>query len=210
MAAKKRHTNRLKAQPIAPRRRPLQARSRSKVEFLLQAAAQVFRAEGFNATTNRIAERAGVSIGTLYEYFPNKEALLLALAERHVTEAESGISAALEHTDPILLLPALQRAVLASHRYPSTALAFIADPRDQARLKQRVASIRRQILDALTTRASDAGLSQPTIRARTAFGLIAELTSITYYEPDIERTHAQLAERLLRLALVELTATRGS
>lgn len=50
----------------------------------MEAAAQVFEQEGYGATTNRIAERAGYSIGTLYQYFPNKRALLHALAERHV------------------------------------------------------------------------------------------------------------------------------
>ncbi|WP_245671186.1 TetR/AcrR family transcriptional regulator [Nocardia amamiensis] len=57
------------------------------VDTLLEAAAQMFSREGLAATTNRIAERAGVSIGTLYQYFPNKHALLRVLAERHVAEA---------------------------------------------------------------------------------------------------------------------------
>ena len=203
MAAIKRHKNK----PITPRRRPSQARSRSKVEYLLEAAAQVFRAEGYSATTNRIAERAGVSIGTLYEYFPNKEALLLALADRHVTEAERGITAALEHKEPKQLLPALQNAILASHRYPSTALAFITDPRDQARLKRRVSALKTQILATLTKRATTAGLTQPTLKARITFGLIAELTSTTLYEPEYATTHQALAQHLLKLALTNFQST---
>jgi AcrR family transcriptional regulator len=60
---------------LSPRARPSQARSRDTVEALLQAAAQVFECHGYAAgTTNRIAERAGVSIGSLYQYFPNKDA----------------------------------------------------------------------------------------------------------------------------------------
>jgi len=59
------------------------------VEALLSAAAQVFERHGYAAgTTNRIAERAGVSIGTLYQYFPSKEAIAVALLERHITDTD--------------------------------------------------------------------------------------------------------------------------
>ena len=70
-----------------PRRTPVQRRSIETVEAILEAAAQVFEREGYAAgTTNRIAERAGVSIGSLYQYFPNKDAVLVALTERHLQE----------------------------------------------------------------------------------------------------------------------------
>lgn len=55
---------------------------------LVEAAAQIFSREGLTATTNRIAERAGLSIGTLYQYFPDKSALLHAVAERHLRDAD--------------------------------------------------------------------------------------------------------------------------
>ncbi|KWX66099.1 TetR/AcrR family transcriptional regulator [Mycobacterium sp. NAZ190054] len=71
-----------------PRRTPRQQRSRETVNTLVEAAAQVFSREGVTATTNRIAERAGLSIGTLYQYFPDKFALLQVLAERHVRDAD--------------------------------------------------------------------------------------------------------------------------
>jgi AcrR family transcriptional regulator len=59
------------------------------VDEILTAAAQVFEVHGYAAgTTNRIAERAGVSIGTLYQYFPSKEAIAVALLERHIAETD--------------------------------------------------------------------------------------------------------------------------
>ncbi len=70
---------------LKPRKRPSQARSKATVEAILAAAAHVFQRQGYAATTtDRIAERAGVSVGSLYQYFPNKDALLVALAERHI------------------------------------------------------------------------------------------------------------------------------
>jgi len=76
------------AKPAAsPRRKPVQRRSIDTVDAILEAAAQVFERHGYAAgTTNRIAERAGVSIGTVYQYFPDKDAILVALVTRHLEE----------------------------------------------------------------------------------------------------------------------------
>jgi AcrR family transcriptional regulator len=81
------------AEPLlVPRRQPIQSRSRATVEELLGAAIEVFDKQGYAAgTTHRIAERAGVSIGTLYQYFPNKEAMAVALLERHIAATTSGL-----------------------------------------------------------------------------------------------------------------------
>lgn len=71
-----------------PRKRPTQQRSREMVERILEAAARIFAEQGYHGTTtNHVAEAAGVSIGSLYQYFPNKDSLLVALGERHVAEA---------------------------------------------------------------------------------------------------------------------------
>jgi len=67
-----------------PRKRPRQARARATVTAILDATEQQLVAHGYDGTnTNNIARRAGVSVGTLYQYFPNKEAVVLAVAERH-------------------------------------------------------------------------------------------------------------------------------
>ncbi|MGB6310419.1 MAG: TetR/AcrR family transcriptional regulator [Steroidobacteraceae bacterium] len=70
-----------------PRKSASQKRSRLTVGALLDATARILIREGFGkASTNRIAEVAGVSVGSLYQYFPSKEALVAALVERHQQE----------------------------------------------------------------------------------------------------------------------------
>jgi AcrR family transcriptional regulator len=70
-----------------PRKAASQERSRSTVDALLEATARVLVKEGYDrASTNRIAEVAGVSIGSLYQYFPSKEALVAAVIDRHAQE----------------------------------------------------------------------------------------------------------------------------
>ncbi|HEY2710476.1 MAG TPA: helix-turn-helix domain-containing protein [Caulobacteraceae bacterium] len=65
------------------RRSPRQARSRATFEAIVEAASQILERDGAGAfNTNAVAERAGVSIGTLYQYFPDKQAILLAAARR--------------------------------------------------------------------------------------------------------------------------------
>ena len=69
------------------RKHATQDRSRATVDAILTATARVLVRDGFDhATTNRIAEEAGVSVGSIYQYFPNKEALVAALVERHMAE----------------------------------------------------------------------------------------------------------------------------
>jgi AcrR family transcriptional regulator len=72
-----------------PRKSASQERSRMTVSALLEATARILVREGFDkASTNRIAEVAGVSVGSLYQYFPSKEALVAALIDRHNEEVK--------------------------------------------------------------------------------------------------------------------------
>jgi AcrR family transcriptional regulator len=84
--------------PLKPRKKPTQPRSKQTVAALLEAAAQVLERdglEGFN--TNAVAERAGVSIGSLYQYFPGKDALTLALMRRESERFHADAMTALRH-----------------------------------------------------------------------------------------------------------------
>ena len=71
---------------LKPRKEPRQARSKAMVDTILDAMARVLVERGYAKTnTNLVAEVAGISVGSLYQYFPNKDALIVALRERHVT-----------------------------------------------------------------------------------------------------------------------------
>ena len=71
--------------PLRPRKMPVQARSAASVDAILEATVQVLLRLGKERlTTRRVAARAGVSIGTLYQYFPNKRSLLQAALRRHM------------------------------------------------------------------------------------------------------------------------------
>ena len=72
---------------LQPRKSPVQDRSAASVEAILDASIQVLLKVGKERlTTTRVALRAGVSVGTVYQYFPNKSALLKAALKRHLTE----------------------------------------------------------------------------------------------------------------------------
>lgn len=67
---------------LAPRRQPNQSRAKDTVKAVLSAAGEAIEHEGLERlTTKRIADAAGISVGTLYEYFPNKQAIIFALAD---------------------------------------------------------------------------------------------------------------------------------
>lgn len=74
---------------LKPRKTATQTRSQSTIETILSAAARILTSDPDRLSTNRIAERAGVSIGSLYQYFPGKEAILSELVKRFI-EGELG------------------------------------------------------------------------------------------------------------------------
>jgi AcrR family transcriptional regulator len=85
---------------LSPRKTPRQERSRATVDALLEATTDILSREGYaKLTTNRIAERAGVNVASLYQYFPGKEAIVAELRRRHGADQRSALRQALaEHT----------------------------------------------------------------------------------------------------------------
>lgn len=92
---------RLRPQALDLRRRaPRQDRALDTVDTIFEAAARILQSEGKDAfNTNHIAERAGISIGTLYQYFPNKNAILVALARRESERVRKAVLKAVTTSD---------------------------------------------------------------------------------------------------------------
>jgi AcrR family transcriptional regulator len=97
-----------------PRKQASQKRSRATVDALIEATARILVREGFDkASTNRIAEMAGVSVGSLYQYFPSKEALVVAVIDRHHLQIRQAIRGALADLATLPLEQAVRMLVAA-------------------------------------------------------------------------------------------------
>lgn len=82
-------------QSINLRKRPVQSRAKAKVENILEGATRILMREGLDKlNTNNIAKTAGVSVGTLYQYFPTKEAILTELIRQKRRRLLEGLNAA--------------------------------------------------------------------------------------------------------------------
>jgi AcrR family transcriptional regulator len=121
---------------LNPRKAPRQARALVTKDAILEAAAHIIGQGGLVAfNTNSVAERAGVSIGSLYQYFPNKDALMVALIERTQREKLAHIEAAtleLKDADLATTIKMLIRAAQQHHR--ENSLLASAIDHEEARL----------------------------------------------------------------------------
>jgi AcrR family transcriptional regulator len=101
--------------PSSPRRQPRQARALATRAAILEATAQIIEAEGEAAfNTNRVAERAGVSVGTLYQYFADKRAILVAISYEEMAAVRQRLARELADTptDPVRLAIRAQIQIL--------------------------------------------------------------------------------------------------
>jgi AcrR family transcriptional regulator len=98
-----------------PRKQASQARSRALVDALIEATTRILVKDGFDqASTNRIAAKAGVSVGSLYQYFPSKEALVAAVMERHDRQLMQVVRDALGEVAELPLEVGVRRLIAAA------------------------------------------------------------------------------------------------
>ena len=153
--------------PTEPRKRPRQARSVAAVAAMVEATARIVETEGLEAlTTSRVAELAGVSIGSLYQYFPTKHALLVELirSERDALLRDIDRATETAHDLPSILDGFLQAGLVHQFSRPALARALEyaetvlpMDAEDQA--------TRRRIADRLARRLAQYGVQSPEVAA---------------------------------------------
>ena len=133
--------------PLQARKTPVQSRSAATVEAIQQATIQVLLQIGpQRLTTVHVAKRAGVSVGTLYQYYGNKHALLHAVLERHLLQVTESVEAAclrMRGEELSRMIDTVIEAFFAAkfrHRTASSALYAIAADVDGAELVRRMSS----------------------------------------------------------------------
>jgi AcrR family transcriptional regulator len=150
------------------------------VDAIVEAAARILVKRGYaNLTTNEVAKRAGVSIGTFYEYFPHKDALVRELLDAHLAQAQDSL-AAFDDT----LLQAAWRAPLRASIEQFVQAAFELHARDPA--------LHRVLFE-------EAG-RLPSVRARVAglrTALVARFAQLLAGHPECRVSDAELSARLL-------------
>lgn len=203
------------------RRAPVQSRARASRDAILRASAQLLGRSGVtDFTTNHVAKRAGVSIGTLYEYFRDKDAILDALLSAHLDDAESAFSvaiAALPEKPGSVPLPVLVRglvgAMVAVHEadprlHRVLSAQAMHRPVVLARVRKLEASIIAAVARALALHPS-ARVTDPDLAARVCVHAADALTHRWIVDDrgaGAERLTAELTTLLVRY----LTGTDAS
>jgi AcrR family transcriptional regulator len=191
---------------LEPRKSPVQARSIASVEAILDATIQVLLNVGRERlTTTRVAARAGVSVGTLYQYFPNKKALLQATLRRHLDDIAQTIERVCREQKKKSLeemATALVTAFLeAKMRDPKTSVALYSvsgdvDGAKIARQNRRRAS--KAIVEMLMT-ADEPLVKNPEVVAEMLYGTMAGVSRSV-----LEADHPREQLELLRHELVDI------
>jgi AcrR family transcriptional regulator len=199
---------------LEPRKTPVQARSTASVDAILEATIQVLLAIGKERlTTARVARRAGVSIGTLYQYFPNKSSLLQAVLRRHL----DGVATAVEHVCQeqqgnalaemaTALIEAFLEAKIGDG-HAGAALYAVSSDVDGANIaKQMSARINQAIVEMLTT-ACDPLKTDPSLAASILQGAIAGVSRRLLESDDPKQQRNSVQRELTILACSYLAAS---
>jgi len=185
------------AKSTAMRRLPQQVRGEERVVAILQAAAQVFHEVGFDtATTNMIARRANTAIGSLYDYFPNKETIAKRLSEQFIEDMHSLFDGVLTADLVQLSLPqVIDRILDPLVHYHQTHPAFLAlwlksqdDPRLSAMGQDVDEALAQKTAWILTQRYPGCDEASALRCSRICMQTVQALTALAFKGPQVDYT----------------------
>jgi AcrR family transcriptional regulator len=130
-------------------------------ERIAAAALEVFGTDGAGASTEEVARRAGVGIGTVFRHFPTKEALVEEALLRHVAAVREQAALAAEDPDPARALDELLRTMIGSGGSKLTLAGMLGDPAEPPPAVLGAASDLRELVGTVLRRAQDAGAADP-------------------------------------------------
>jgi len=202
--------------PLSSRRTPRQSRSAAMVEAILTAAARVLVQEGYQgASTNRIAQAAGVSVGSLYQYYASKDAIVLALFERHCEAIGRIVERALiAETSAAVpdLVRSLVRGLLEAHRENPRLHAVLTEQvpligrERHAQMQARVEALVRLTLRA---RADELRPLEPELAAYVLVNAVDGLMHRAVLEPPPGLSLDDIADEMAQLVLSYLLPPGG-
>ena len=202
-----------------PRKTPTQARSSASVQAILEATVQVLLKDGRSKlTTTRIAARAGVSVGTLYQYFPNKSSLLQALLKEHLDSVALAVetACAAAHGDSLANMAEALTSAFVQAKFrnieASTALYAISDDVEGKRIATEMHVRATKAMATMLKTARDQTISQPDIAAATLLSAMAGV-SRTILEHEVTRSTMPTLHKELTVmirAYLEASARPGA
>jgi AcrR family transcriptional regulator len=202
------------AQPtLQPRKSPVQARSAASVDAMLEATLQVLVSVGKERlTTTRVAERAGVSVGTLYQYFPNKSSLLQATLRRHFENVFAAVTEVCRQqrgNSLAVMGAALADSFLAAKMADgkaSVALYAVSSDVDGMEIAQEVRLRSQHAVCSMLESATDGPLRDPSLATTVVLGLMSGLSRQLLETPSPERVYPSYRAEL-QSAVVAYLAT---
>jgi AcrR family transcriptional regulator len=200
-----------------PRKTPLQARSTASVEAIKQATIQVLLKDGkMKLTTTRIAERAGVSVGTLYQYFPNKSSLLQALLKEHLDRVALAVETACQAEQGASLArmaEAITSAfVQAKFRdiEASVALYAVSDDVEGNRIARGMRARATKALTAMFETVSEKPIKEPGVVAATLLSAMAGVSRGMLETGVTRNTMMTMEKELTVMVRAYLEASAGN
>jgi AcrR family transcriptional regulator len=198
---------------LEPRKTPVQARSAASVDAILEATLQVLLQVGKERlTTTRVALRAGVSVGTLYQYFPNKSALLQAALKRHMVEVADAVELVCKEQSGARLQPMVTALITAflkakmKDAKTSVALYSVSSDVDGAKIVQQMGTRVNQAILRMLATSCESLATDPQLVASMLQGMMAGVSRRILESSAPEKQFDILRQELIFVACVYLDA----